>query len=71
MRATYDPMRKQEAIDETQNPDFVTTVDVADRGTFIGTNDSTLIPVQITPIDSQNLDLTPQPAPPQDQQKQQ
>ena len=42
----------------------VTTVVVSASGTQIDTENSTVIPVEITPIDTQNLQLTPQPMPP-------
>jgi len=55
----------------------VTTVVVTDTATTVDVGNSTAIPDQITPVDIQNLDLTPQPPPPpppppqQDQQSQQ
>ncbi len=55
----------------------VTTVVVTDTATTVDVDNSTVIPDQITPVDIQNLDLTPQPPPPpppppqQDQQSQQ
>jgi RHS repeat-associated protein len=77
------PVDSQLVIENNANPNpdstivdgGVTTVNVTDSGTQIDTDNSTVIPDQITPIDTQNLDLTPQPLPPppppQDQQNQQ
>lgn len=42
----------------------VTTVVVTATSTTIDVDNSTVIPDQITPIDTQNLNLTPQPEPP-------
>ena len=52
----------------------VTTVNVTDSGTQIDTNNSTVIPIEITPIDITPFEPPPQPLPPpppQDQQNQQ
>jgi RHS repeat-associated protein len=42
----------------------VTTVIVTDTATTIDVDNSTVIPDQITPVDTENLELTPQPLPP-------
>jgi len=74
------PVDPQLVIENNANPNpdstivdgGVTTVNVTDSGTQIDTDNSTAIPDQITPVDTQNIDLTSQPLPqPQDQQNQQ
>jgi RHS repeat-associated protein len=59
--------------DDTIVDGGVTTVVVneTDDTTTIDVDNSTIIPDQITPIDTQNLDLTPQPPPPQQDQQSQ
>jgi hypothetical protein len=80
------PVDPQLVIENNANPNpdstivdgGVTTVVVTDSATTIDVDNSTVIPIEITPIDTQNLDLTPQPVPPppppppapQDQQNQ-